>query len=195
MLPSILTMRPIPVDVTQPQTITFPPPCFTSFLTYLSSNPSPGFLQHQRRPSDPNKLNFDSSLNMTDFRFSAVQCACTSAHSSHRFLCASDKKGLVRRTYAFNPHLVSLFRIVSACRFGKYCLWRSATSCAWVLANFLAAMRTSWVVNLRGWPVFFFYESKFILDSFIFWVFPVRFLRWLAAIVNIFPRSRVCLCD
>jgi hypothetical protein len=35
------------------------------------------------------------------------------------------------------------------------------------------------------------YESKFILDSFIFRVSPARFLRRLAAIVNIFPRSRV----
>ena len=38
------------------------------------------------------------------------------------------------------------------------------------------------------------YESKFILDSFIFWVFPARFLRRLAAIVNIFPRSHVSSC-
>ena len=39
------------------------------------------------------------------------------------------------------------------------------------------------------------YESKFILDSFLFWVFPARFLRWLAANVNLLPRSRVCSCD
>ena len=39
------------------------------------------------------------------------------------------------------------------------------------------------------------YESKFILDSFLFWVFPARFLRWLAAIVNLLPLSRVCSCD
>jgi hypothetical protein len=37
------------------------------------------------------------------------------------------------------------------------------------------------------------YESKFILDSFLFRVSPARFLRRLAAIINIFPRSRVCL--
>src|SRR5271168_3462799 len=40
-----------------------------------------------------------------------------------------------------------------------------------------------------------FYESKFILDSFIFWVFPARFLRRLAANVNLLPRSCVCSCD
>jgi hypothetical protein len=85
---------------------------------------------------------------MTDFQSSAVQCACASAHSSRRALCVSDKKGLVRRTYAFNPLWVSRFRIVSACIFGKCRLWRSATSCAQVLANILAAMRTSCVVNL-----------------------------------------------
>ena len=38
------------------------------------------------------------------------------------------------------------------------------------------------------------YESKFILDSFIFRVSPARFLRRLAAIINIFPRSRVYSC-
>ena len=38
-----------------------------------------------------------------------------------------------------------------------------------------------------------FYESKFILDLFIFRVSPVRFLRRLAAIINIFPRSRATL--
>ena len=41
----------------------------------------------------------------------------------------------------------------------------------------------------------FFYESKFILDSFLFWVFPARFLRWLAANINLLPRSRVCSRD
>ena len=40
-----------------------------------------------------------------------------------------------------------------------------------------------------------YYESKFTLDSFLFWVFPARFLRWLAANVNLLPRSRVCSCD
>ena len=35
------------------------------------------------------------------------------------------------------------------------------------------------------------YESKFILDSFIFWVFPARFLRRLAANVDFSTRS----CD
>ena len=39
------------------------------------------------------------------------------------------------------------------------------------------------------------YESKFILDSFIFWVFPARFLRWFAANVDFSTRSRVCTCD
>ena len=38
------------------------------------------------------------------------------------------------------------------------------------------------------------YESKFILDSFIFRVSPARFLRRLAAIINIFPWSRVYSC-
>ena len=40
---------------------------------------------------------------------------------------------------------------------------------------------------------FLFYESKFILDLFIFCVSPARFLRHLAAIINIFPRSCVTL--
>ena len=48
-------------------------------------------------------------------------------------------------------------------------------------------------VRIRA--VVIYYESKFILDSFIFWVFPARFLRRLAAIVNIFPRSCICSCD
>ena len=39
-----------------------------------------------------------------------------------------------------------------------------------------------------------FYESKFILDSFIFWVFPARFLRWFAANVDFSTRSRVSTC-
>ena len=38
-----------------------------------------------------------------------------------------------------------------------------------------------------------FYESKFILDSFIFCVSPARFLRWFAAIVDFSTRSRVSL--
>src|SRR5271168_1303046 len=39
------------------------------------------------------------------------------------------------------------------------------------------------------------YESKFILDSFIFRVSPARFLRWFAAIVDFSTWSRVCSCD
>ena len=40
-----------------------------------------------------------------------------------------------------------------------------------------------------GWPTwrnqnFVIYKSKFILDLFIFWVFPVRFLRWFDTIMN-----------
>ena len=35
------------------------------------------------------------------------------------------------------------------------------------------------------------YESKFILDSFLFRAFPARFLRRLAAIVDFSTRSRV----
>jgi hypothetical protein len=40
---------------------------------------------------------------------------------------------------------------------------------------------------------FRYYESKFILDSFLFRVSPARFLRRLAAIVDFSTRSRVCL--
>jgi len=41
----------------------------------------------------------------------------------------------------------------------------------------------------------FHYESKFILDSFIFCVSPARFLRRLAANVDFSTRSRVYSCD
>ena len=36
-----------------------------------------------------------------------------------------------------------------------------------------------------------YYESKFILDSFLFRVSPARILRWVASIVAFFARSRV----
>ena len=39
------------------------------------------------------------------------------------------------------------------------------------------------------------YESKFILDSFIFCVSPARILRWFAANVDFFPWSHVFSCD
>ena len=41
----------------------------------------------------------------------------------------------------------------------------------------------------------FIYESKFILDSFLFYVSPARFLRRFAAIVDFSTRSRVYSCD
>src|SRR5271168_1361240 len=44
-------------------------------------------------------------------------------------------------------------------------------------------------------PNHYHYESKFILDSFIFRVSPARFLRWFAAIVDFSTWSRVCSCD
>src|ERR1700685_1947516 len=65
MLPSIRQIQPKPSAVRHPQTITFPPPCFTTFFVYRSSNSSPGLLQHQERPSEPIRLNLDSSEKMT----------------------------------------------------------------------------------------------------------------------------------
>ena len=47
------------------------------------------------------------------------------------------------------------------------------------------------IVSLFHWLCHDYYKSKFILDSFIFWVFPARFLRRLAANVDFSTRS----CD
>ena len=52
---------PTPIFIKQPQTITEPSPCLTVDIVYLWSNSSYQLLHIIIRPSDPNKLNFNSS--------------------------------------------------------------------------------------------------------------------------------------
>ena len=65
------------------------------------------------------------------------------------------------------------------------CTYKFSEGCTPRLRSYIKCCR-SWLNN---------YESKFILDSFIFCVSPARFLRRLAAIVDFSTRSRVSSCD
>ena len=95
MFPSMQQIWPTSLAVRQPQTITFPPLCFTTFFVNCSSKASPGFLQHHERPSEPIKLNFDSSENMTLFQLSTVQSVWALAHASLFCLCAFVNRGIL----------------------------------------------------------------------------------------------------
>src|SRR5882762_9400416 len=71
---------PVPSHEMQPHTCKLPPPCFTFFLTFLGKNSSPDRRLQYWRPSEPNKLNLDSSENQTGVQSSTDHPVCSSAH-------------------------------------------------------------------------------------------------------------------
>ena len=79
--------------VTHTHTITLPPPCFIVFLVNLKLQPCPGFLQHHWWPSEPIRLNFDSSENITAYQSFFSQWQWFSPHSLHFLWCAAVRRG------------------------------------------------------------------------------------------------------
>lgn len=94
MIPRIRTIGPTPIDENAPQTITFPPPCLTVFSVYRGSNS----LFFGRRtyclPSEPNKLNFDSSLHRTFCQNSSGLSLCCFAKSNRALIFFFETSGL-----------------------------------------------------------------------------------------------------
>ena len=62
-----------------------PPPNFTVFLTHWGDKRSPFLRLTNFLPSDPNKLNLDSSLKWTIFHCSSVHKICSVAKSRRTF--------------------------------------------------------------------------------------------------------------
>ena len=95
----------------------------------------------------------------------------------------------------FNLSIVTIKRpfCVTLCHILKWSIWSQWTNWRSFFLSHMSHVKLSTNLNLFKKTVKY-YESKFILDSFIFRVSPTRFLRHLATIINIFPRSRVYSC-
>ena len=84
-LPWKQTMGPTLVEEIVPYTITFLPPNFTVFLTHWGEKRFPALRFTNHLPSDPNKLNLDSSLKWTIFHCSSLHRICSVAKSRRTF--------------------------------------------------------------------------------------------------------------
>ena len=82
------------MEESTPPTITLPPPNFTVFLMHWGDKCFPFLRLKNLLPSDPNKLNLDSSLKWTIFHCSSVQTICSVAKSRQNFLFCFEIKGL-----------------------------------------------------------------------------------------------------
>ena len=69
-LPRSLTRGPVPTTEIMPNTITLPPPNLTLFLVHRGECHSLGLHRTNLLPSQPNRLNFDSSLKWTQSHWS-----------------------------------------------------------------------------------------------------------------------------
>ena len=85
-----------------------PPPNFTVFLTHWRNKCSPFLRLINLLPSNPNKLNFDSSLKWTIFHCSYVHTICSVAKSRRTFWFFFEIKGLRHGIQATNFSLFNL---------------------------------------------------------------------------------------
>ena len=89
-----------------------PPPNFTAFLKHRGDKHSQFLWLTNLLPSDPNKLNLDSSLKWTLFHCSSIYLICSVMKSRWTFWFFFEIKGLRHRIRATNFSLFDLWEIV-----------------------------------------------------------------------------------
>lgn len=93
MIPSTLCRGPTPSLLKQPQTIQFPPQCLTVGSWYFGLFRWPTGRRTYLIPSDPNKLNFDSSLHNTFDHCWGVHPKCSLANLNRALRFLTDMNG------------------------------------------------------------------------------------------------------
>ena len=79
-LPFSVTKVPVPASEIMPNTTTLPPQNLTLLLVYWGEYFSLGMLRTNLLPSQPNRLNFDSSLKWPQSYCSSVHMTCSEAN-------------------------------------------------------------------------------------------------------------------
>uniref|UniRef100_A0A8C6P5Q3 Transposase Tc1-like domain-containing protein n=1 Tax=Nothobranchius furzeri TaxID=105023 RepID=A0A8C6P5Q3_NOTFU len=97
MAPFILSLtrisRPVPLAEKQPQSMMFPPPCFTVGMVFLGCNSVFFFLQIQRVEFIPKSSTLVSSDHMTFSQSSAVSSMCSLANFRRAWTCTGFSSG------------------------------------------------------------------------------------------------------
>src|SRR5271163_1538723 len=108
-------VHPTPCTVMHPQIIKFPPPCFTVFETCCEMMPPTllqDFFHTHFRPSEPRRLIFVSSENITRFQSSSVQCWYLTANAYRCLIWVALSNGFFCFTADFIPSDFNTFRNV-----------------------------------------------------------------------------------
>lgn len=98
--------------------------CLTFFCTFLSKNSSPGFLWQYILPSEPKRLNFDSSVKTTHCQSSSDQPLCSFALIFLFFMWIFDNRGFFQWMRPCSPRQHSMQQVVEGVTWLKYSLWR-----------------------------------------------------------------------
>ena len=106
---SIRRSRPVPLAEKHPQSIMFPPPCFTVGLGLYSAFL---FLQTRRVELMPNSSILVSSDHITFSQASSESSRCSLANFRQACTCAFFNRGTMHRQQDFNPSRCSVLLMV-----------------------------------------------------------------------------------
>ena len=109
---SIRWSRPVPLVEKHPQSIRFPPPCFTVGMVFLGLYSAFLFLQTRRVELMPNSSILVSSDHITFSQASSGSSRCSLAHFRRACTCAFFSRGTLHVQQDFNPSRCSVFLMV-----------------------------------------------------------------------------------
>ncbi len=134
MAPSIVPLMqcscPVPLAAKHPQSIMFPPLCFTLGMVFLGSKAAFHLLQKWRVELMPKSLNLVSSDHKTFIKFSSESFRCSLANFRRACTCAFLSRGTLRALEDCNCFLGD---------YGPSCLAITRSSCV-VLGWFLTIL-------------------------------------------------------
>ncbi len=140
MAPSIVPLMqyccPVPLAAKHPQSIMFPPLCFTLGMVFLGSKAAFHLLQKWQVESMPKSLNLVSSDHKTFIQFSSQSFRCSLANFRRACTCAFLSRGTLWALHDCNCFLGD---------YGPRCLTITRSSCV-VLGWFLTF---SWSLKLH----------------------------------------------
>ncbi len=111
--PSIRCNRPVPFAEKHPQSMMFPPPCFTVGMVFLGLYSSFFFLETRRVEFIPKSYILVSSDHMTFSHASSGSCRWSLANFRRAWTCAGLSRGTLRTLQDFNPWRCSVLLMVT----------------------------------------------------------------------------------
>ncbi len=112
-LPSIRYSRPVPFEEKHPQSMMFPPPCFTVGMMFLGLYSSFFFLQTQGEEFIPKSYILVSSDHMIFSHASSGSSRWSLANFRRAWTCAGLSRGTLRTLQDFNPWRCSVLIMVT----------------------------------------------------------------------------------